>query len=182
MVTYVVFLTKYQYNGDFWGMISEEIGIDKPNGSDQAQIGKKILLTFDLAGMDYSPVKFSTRIYVDAVLYEIGEPPESNLGDLFYLFKYGFMSNVEPQVLIDEITTRAYGVHKPLLHFLEDTPESTALNFIVDMQDTYLSATQADDMSGKYASAYSDWYELDKEKTTYRSKKDEDQVVISDTL
>ncbi len=41
MVTYVVFLTKYQYNGDFWGMISEEIGIDKPNGSDQAMIGKK---------------------------------------------------------------------------------------------------------------------------------------------
>ncbi|SFP59342.1 hypothetical protein SAMN04487928_10484 [Butyrivibrio proteoclasticus] len=178
MVTYVVFLTKYQYNGDFWGMISEEIGIDKPSGTDQAQIGKKILLTFDLAGLNYSPVKFSTRIYVDAVLYEVGEPPESNLGDLFYLFKYGFMSNVEPQVLIDEITTRAYGVHKPLLHFLEDTPEATSLNFIVDMQDTYLSATQADDMSGKYASAYSDWHELDKEKTTYRSKKDDDQVEV----
>ena len=50
MVTYVVFLARYKYNGDFWGMISEEIGIDKPNAPDQTQIGKMILKVFDSCG------------------------------------------------------------------------------------------------------------------------------------
>ena len=46
MVSYVVFLVKYKYKSDFWGMISEEIGIDKPNAPDQTQIGKMILKVF----------------------------------------------------------------------------------------------------------------------------------------
>ena len=50
MVTYVVFLARYKYNGDFLGMISEEIGIDKPNAPDQTQIGKMILKVFDSCG------------------------------------------------------------------------------------------------------------------------------------
>ncbi|GEM_PF-2085224 len=178
MVTYVVFLARYKYNGDFWGMISEEIGIDKPNASDQTQIGKRILKVFDSCGLDYSIAMESNRKYVDSVLYEIGIPPESNFGDLFYIFKYGFMSNVEPQILIDEITTRAYGVHKPLLHFLKESPEERAINFVLDIQDTYLSATQNDDFSNKYSDAYYEWAEQDKVKSTYKGKDSEEHVEV----
>ena len=65
-------------------MISEEIGIDKPNAPDQTQIGKMILKIFDLCELDYSVTKESNRKYVDSILYEVGIPPESNFGDLFY--------------------------------------------------------------------------------------------------
>ena len=93
MASYVVFLTKYKYNGDFWGMIAEEIGIDKPNPAEQTQIGKLILKTFDACGLDYSVAAESGRKYVDSVIYEVGIPPYSNFGDLFYIFKYGTISN-----------------------------------------------------------------------------------------
>ena len=178
MVTYVVFLARYKYKGDFWGMISEEIHTDKPNALDQTLIGKAILQVFDSCGLDYSAAMESNRKYVDSVLYEIGIPPESNFGDLFYIFKYGFMSNVEPQILIDEITTRAYGVHKPLLHFLEDSPEERAINFVLDIQDAYLAATQTDDFSNKYSGAYSEWAEQDKVKSTYKGKDSEEHVEV----
>lgn len=120
MVSYVVFLTRYKYKSDFWGMISEEIGIDKPSTPDQTQIGKMILKAFDICKLNYSVARESNRKYVDSILYEVGIPPESNFGDLFYIFKYGLMSNVDPQILIDEIKSKAYGVHKPLLHFFAD--------------------------------------------------------------
>ena len=178
MVSYVVFLTKYKYNGDFWGMISEEIGISKPNAPDQTQIGKMILRVFDACKLDYSAAKDSNRKYVDSVLYEIGVPPESNYGDLFYIFKYGLMSNVEPQILIDEITTRAYGVHKPLLHFLMDAPEERAISFVLDIQDTYIAATQTDDYTNKYSDAFSEWSEQDKVKSTYKGKDSEEHVEV----
>ena len=178
LVSYAVFYSKYNYNGDFWGMLSEGLGIDKLSQFEQIQIRKQILSVFDKCKLDYSAALDSSRKYVNSVLYELGEPPVSNFGDVFYLFKYGMMANVDPQVLIDEITSRAFNVHKPLLHFLEKAPEGRTITFVLDIQDTYLLATQADDMSGKYASAYSDWYELDKEKTTYRSKKDDEQVEV----
>ncbi len=178
MVSYVVFLTKYKYKGDFWGMISEEIGIDKPSAPDQTQIGKMILKVFDLCKLDYSAAKESNRKYVDSILYEVGIPPESNFGDLFYIFKYGLMSNVDPQILIDEITSKAYGVHKPLLHFFADAPEERAINFVLDVQDTYLAATQTGDFSNKYSGAFSEWLEQDKVKSTYHGKNAEEHVEV----
>lgn len=178
MATYVVFLAKYRYNGDFWGMIAEEIGIDKPNAADQTQIGKMILKTFDACGLDYSVAAESGRKYVDSVLYEVGIPPYSNFGDLFYIFKYGQMSNTEPQILIDEITSREYGVHKPLLHFLDSASEDRAINFVLDIQDTYIAATQTDDFSNKYSDAFSEWAEQDKLKTTYHKKDSDEQVEV----
>ena len=178
MVSYVVFLTKYKYKGDFWGMISEEIGIDKPNAPDQTQIGKMILKIFDLCELDYSIAKESNRKYVDSILYEVGIPPESNFGDLFYIFKYGLMSNVDPQILIDEIISKEYGVHKPLLHFLADAPEERAINFVLDLQDTYLAATQTGDFSNKYSEAFSEWLEQDKVKSAYRGKNAEEHVEV----
>lgn len=178
MVSYVVFLTRYKYKGDFWGMISEEIGIDKPNAPDQTQIGKMILKIFDLCELDYSVTKESNRKYVDSILYEVGIPPESNFGDLFYIFKYGLMSNVDPQFLIDEITSKEYGVHKPLLHFFADAPEERAINFVLDVQDTYLAATQTGDFSSKYSETLSEWLEQDKVKSAYHGKSAEEHVEV----
>lgn len=177
-VTYIVFLCKFQYNGDFWGMISDEVGIEKIVGAEQSRIGRMILSTFKKNGFDYSGVHDNARIYVDTVLYEIGEPPESNLRDLFFIFKYGSMGNADPQLLIDQITSESYGVHKPLLHFFKDSPEDVSTNFVLDIQDAYLSALQTDDLSGKYARAYSEWVELDKEKAQNRNAKDDEKVEV----
>ena len=178
MVSYVVFLVKYKYKGDFWGMISEEIGIAKPNALDQTEIGKLILKVFDSCGFDYSVTKDSNRKYVDSILYEVGMPPESNFGDLFYIFKYGLMSNVDPQILIDEIISKTYGVHKPLLHFFDKAPEERAISFVLDIQDTYIAATQMGDFSTKYSDAYLEWLELDKAKSAFRGKNLEDHVEV----
>lgn len=178
MVSYVVFLARYKYKGDFWGMISEEIGIDKPNAPDQTQIGKMILKVFDSCGLDYSVAKESNRKYVDSILYEVGIPPESNFGDLFYIFKYGLMSNVDPQILIDEIISKAYGVHKPLLHFFVDAPRERAINFVLDIQDTYLAATQMGNFLSKYSDAFSEWLEQDKVKSTFYEKNQEEHVEV----
>lgn len=178
MVSYVVFLVKYKYKSDFWGMISEEIGIAKPNALDQTEIGKLILKVFDSCGFDYSVTKDSNRKYVDSILYEVGMPPESNFGDLFYIFKYGLMSNVDPQILINEIISKTYGVHKPLLHFFDKVPEERVINFVLDIQDTYIAATQMGDFSNKYSDAYLEWLELDKAKSASRGKNSEDLVEV----
>lgn len=178
MVSYVVFLTKYKYRDDFWGMISAEIDIDKPNPVEQIQIGKMILKVFDSYGLDYSAAKESSRKYVDPILYEVGIPPESNFGDLFYIFKYGLMSNVEPQILIDEITSKSYGIHKPLLHFFSNMPEDHVINFVLDIQDAYLAAAQTGDFSNKYSGAVSEWLEQDKVKPNYRVKKQDEHVEV----
>lgn len=178
MTSYVVFLTKYRYMGDFWGMISEEIGIDKPCGPDQTWIGKKILRVFDICGLDYGAVKTSSRKYVDSILYEVGIPPESNFGDLFYIFKYGLMGNVEPQILMDEIASKSYGIHKPLLHFFSDMPEDQVINFVLDIQDAYLAAVQTGDFSNKYSDAVSEWLEQDKAKPRYRERKQDEHVEV----
>lgn len=178
MVSYVVFLTRYKYKSDFWGMISEEIGIDKPSTPDQTQIGKMILKAFDICKLNYSVARESNRKYVDSILYEVGIPPESNFGDLFYIFKYGLMSNVDPQILIDEIKSKAYGVHKPLLHFFADVPEERAINFVLDIQETYLAATQTGDFSNKYSEAFFEWLEQDKVKSTYHGKNAEEHVEV----
>lgn len=178
MVSYVVFLTMYKYNGDFWGMISDEIGIDKPNASEQTQIGKMILRVFDLCKLDYSVAKESSRKYVDSILYEVGIPPESNFGDLFYIFKYGMMSNVEPQILVDEIVSKEYGIHKPLIHFFTDVSEERAINFVLDVQDTYLAATQTGDFSNKYSGACSEWLEQDKIKSNYNVRNSDEYLEV----
>ncbi len=80
------------------------------------------------------------------------------------------MSNVDPQFLIDEIKSKEYSVHRPLLHFFADAPEERAINFVLDVQDTYLAATQMENFSGKYSEAFSEWLEQDKVKSAYHGK------------
>ena len=85
MVSYVVFLTKYKYNGDFWGMISKEIGIDKPNATEQIKIGKMILKVFDSCRLDYSVAKESNLDY-SRRSHESGWKPHSYCISTKYCF------------------------------------------------------------------------------------------------
>ena len=119
-----------------------------------------------------------TALIFIGILYEIGEPPESNLGDLFYIFKYAGMGNVDPNIMIDELTsTKSYTVHKPLLHFLQNASDK-AVDFIFDIQDTYLSATQTGECSGQYSRAYLEWHDDEKCTRKYQEKKDSEHVEV----
>ena len=177
-VSYAVFLTKYKYSGNFWNMIADTVGGIEISSADQALIGKQITNTFSKYHFDCSAIGDSRRIYLDSILYEIGEPPESNLGDLFYIFKYAGMGNVDPNIMIDELTsTKSYTVHKPLLHFLQNASDK-AVDFIFDIQDTYLSATQNGECSGQYSRAYLEWHDDEKCTRKYQEKKNSEHVEV----
>lgn len=155
LTSYAVFVAKYFYNGDFWGMLGEKLGCSKPGPADQKYIGNLLLRMFKLIGLKH---EVGERKYVDTVLYEIGEPPESNIGDLFSIFKYSGAGSTDPSYLIEELkSTKSYQVHKPLLRFINTQPEDQVTEFILEAQDTYTSATVNGNNVGKYARAYDEW-------------------------
>lgn len=87
LTTFLIFLVRYEYNVNFWGLIGQELNIPI-NNSAETEMGQCARNMFRKYGFDFSDVKDERRVNLEPILYEAGRPPESSLDDLFYILKY----------------------------------------------------------------------------------------------
>lgn len=172
--TLLVFLMRYKYNYNFWGLLKEELSINF-DGAKESAIGKSIRKTFDRYGFDYSDVKDEKYVNIAPILYEAGLPPESSLDDLFYVLKYDSHTIFDPVLIIDDlIDMRSYKIRKPLLRFLKRFKDKRAIDFLLDIQDAILSVDQHMTGSSCYIANYEKWKEQEKDRTAIATRKKQD--------
>jgi len=85
--TLLVFLARYKYDTNYWGLLSKELSITI-NGPIESELGAIAKKAFRENGFDFSDVQNERRINLEPIFYEAGLPPESSLDDLFYILKY----------------------------------------------------------------------------------------------
>lgn len=174
LTTLLVFLMRYKYDYNFWGLLKNELSIQFDNVK-ESQIGKCARKTFDNHGFDYSEVSDERRIYVGPILYEAGLPPESSLDDLFYVLKYDSHTIFDPQIIIDDlIDMRSYKIRKPLLNFLKRFKDKRSIDFLLDVQDAILSVDQNMVGSSCYIANYEKWKEQERDRATIATRKKQD--------
>lgn len=171
LTTFLIFLVRYKYNFNFWGLVGNELNISITN-SIEAEIGTCARRTFRKYGFDFSDVEDERRVYLEPILYEAGRPPESSLDDLFYILKYDAYSVFDPQLVIEDIIAmRSYQIRKPMLRFFKRFRDDRAVEFVLDVHDAMLAVDQ--NMSGEshYIENYSDWIEKEKTKEVIVNRK-----------
>ena len=174
LTTFMVFLVRYKFQNNFWGLFSQELGIQL-NGILESEIGSCARYTFEKYGFDFSDVKGERRVNLEPILYEAGRPPESCLDDLFYVLKYDTYSVFDPHLIIDDlIDSRSYQIRKPMLRFLERFKDERAVEFVLEVHDTINIVDKGMDGFSRYADTYIEWKEKEhsKERTSNRKKKE----------
>ena len=163
MTTFMVFLVRYEFNVNFWGLMSQELGI-RITSPLESEIGQCARMTFDKYGFDYSDVKKERRVNLEPILYEAGRPPESSLDDLFYVLTYDAYSVFDPQLVIEDLVEmRSYHIRKPMLRFLKRFRDDRAMEFVLEVHDAMLAVDQNRTGESHYIGNYAEW--KDKEKT-----------------
>lgn len=171
ITTLLVFYARYEYNTNFWDSFSKELGI-KMSQPYQSYLGACARKMFDQYGFDYSEAKEESRINIAPIIYEACLPPESCLGDLFYVLSYDSYGMFDPQLVIEElIEMRSYTIRKPLLRFLRRFKDGRALDFLIDIRDAIVSAEQNTMQVSRYSNNYSEWKQNEKSKATIENRK-----------
>lgn len=157
ITTFMVFLMRYKYDTNFWGLVREELNIPIC-GPIESEIGSCVRSTFTKNKFDYSDVKDERRINMEPILYEAGLPPESCLDDLFYVLKYDSHSIFDPRLIIEDlIDMRSYHIRKPMLRFLKRFQNDRALEFVLEVRDAMLCVDQRRSGNSRYIGKYTDW-------------------------
>lgn len=163
LTTFMVFLARYEYNVNFWGLMSQELGV-QISGPQESEIGQCARVAFNKYGFDYSDVKKERRVNLEPILYEAGRPPESSLDDLFYVLKNDVYPVFDPQLIIEDlIEMRSYQIRKPMLRFLKRFRDERAVEFVLEVHDAILAVDQNRTGESHYIGNYTEW--KDKEKT-----------------
>lgn len=171
VTTFLVFVSRYKYNTNFWGAATELLQIDNTQQIEKL-LGSCALEMFELFGFDYSDALRSNRKYVDSILFEAGLPPESNLLDLFYIIKYDNQNIFDPLGVIDDlISSRSYAIRKPLLNFLKKYKSDRAIDLLIDVYDAINCVDSNMSGDSPYIENYREWKES--EKSTERKNKKE---------
>lgn len=168
--TLLVFLTRYKFDSNFWGLLSEELSapISLPL---ESKIGDIARSTFIKYGFDFSDVKHERRVYLEPILYEAGRPPESCLDDLFYVLNYDSHSLFDPQLIIEDLTEmRSYQIRKPMLNFFRRFKDR-ALDFVIEVREAMLCVDQSMPSDSIYVSNYTDWKEREHTREAIQSRK-----------
>lgn len=175
LTTFCVFLIRYKYNINFWGLLSDELNIEI-NAEWQGIIGSNIRSTFKKYKFDYSEVKNDPKVNIAPIIYEACLPPDSSLDDLFYILNYDSYSVFDPEVLIDEmIDMRSYLIRKPLLQFLKRFKNDKAIDFLLEVHDTILAVNHNTLIDSRYRNRYVEWTEKEKERNTINKRKEIDR-------
>ena len=174
MTTFMVFLVRYEFNVNFWGLMSQELGI-QITGPLESEIGQCARSTFNKYGFDYSDVKNERRVNLEPILYEAGRPPESSLDDLFYVLTYDAYSVFDPQLIIEDlIEMRSYHIRKPMLRFLKRFRDERAVEFVLEVHDAMLAVNQNRTGETHYIGNYEEWKGKEKTKEGAASRKKQD--------
>ena len=170
----MVFLARYKYNNNFWGLLSKELSVPI-NGPIESQIGSIVKKTFNKYGFDYSDVKNERRVNLEPIFYEAGLPPESSIDDLFYILNYDSYSVFDPQLIIEDlIEMRSYQIRKPMQKFLKRFQGDRAVEFLMEIHEAMLCVDQNMSSDSHYVDNYSEWKtrEKSKEKIAARKKQE----------
>jgi len=172
IVTFMIFMARYRYDTNFWGLMSDELHTSPFDGSIQSEIGVCTQKAFKKNKFDYSDVKDERWKNIAPILYEAGLPPESGLDDLFYVLNYDFYSVFDPQLIIDDlIEMRSYQIRKPMLRFLKRFKGDRAVEFVLDVHDAMISVDQGMAGESHYIERYSQWKEREHRKETVNHHK-----------
>lgn len=171
MTTFMVFLVRYEFDVNFWGLMSQELGI-QITAPQVSEIGQCARSTFDKYGFDYSDVKNERRVYLEPILYEAGRPPESSLDDLFYVLTYDAYSVFDPQLIIEDLVEmRSYHIRKPMLRFLKRFRGERAIEFVLEVHDAMLAVDQNRAGESHYIGNYTEWKNKEKTKESAAIRK-----------
>lgn len=164
VTTFAVFLIRYEFNYNFWSLLAEKLSVLNTIQF-ESTVGSCILNTFTRFGFDYSEAS-GGRKYLDPIIYEAGLPPESNLGDLFYVLKYDSHSVFDPiGVIEDLIESRSYAIRKPMLRFLKHFREDRAIDFVIEANDAIRCLDYNMSGESKYTDSYRAWKSCEQNKT-----------------
>lgn len=171
MTTFMVFLVRYEFNVNFWGLMGQSLGI-QISGPVESEIGHCARSTFNRYGFDFSDVKDERRVNLEPILYEAGRPPESSLDDLFYVLKYDAYSVFDPQLIIEDLVEmRSYHIRKPMLRFLKRFRDERAVEFILEVHDAMLAVDQNRAGDSHYIGNYTEWKDQEKTKEGAATRK-----------
>ena len=171
ITTYMVFLIRYKYDVNFWGLLAENLGTSIPQPS-QAALGQCTKKMFKKYNMDYSDTKYEPRVHLAPIMYEAGLPPESCIDDLFYLFSYDVHRVFDPELVVDElIDMRSFAIRKPLLRFLERFRKDKAVEFILSVRDAMTSLGADSGSSSRYHENYINWKKTAQNKNVIINRK-----------
>ncbi len=173
VTTYMVFFVRYKYDSNFWGAISNDLGIDISNDQNMhSTLGSCAKKMFARHRMDYSDVKEDVHKNIAPIIYEACLPPESNLDDLFYVMSYDANKVFDPQIIIEDLLyRRSYVIRKPLYRFLTRFRDDRAIEFILEVRDAMISANQRGSKASRYLGNYTEWKEQEKTKTAISIRK-----------
>ena len=173
ITTFLVFMMRYKYDVNFWGLMAEELNIGL-NSVLETEIGKCIRKTFKKYGFDYSDIKDERRVNMAPIFFEAGIPPESSLENLFYVLSYDIYSFFDPRLIIEDlIDMRSCKIRKPLLNFLQRYRNDRAVEFILEVHDAMLAVEQGRYGESRYIGIYSDW--KNRERSNARGNVDKKQ-------
>lgn len=171
MTSFLVFLARYKFNTNFWGLLSEELS-SPITGSNEAELGAIVRQTFKKYGFDFSDVKHERRVNLEPIFYEAGLPPESSLDDLFYILNYDSHTVFDPQLIIEDLVEmRSYQIRKPMLKFLKRFKGDRAVEFVMDVHEAMLCVDQSMASDSHYVGNYSEWKSRERTKETISSRK-----------
>ena len=171
ITTYLVFLARYEYDRNFWGLVQE--GLDVPmDPSKQADIGRIALETFARKGFRFDEIENATRKYVEPILFEAGLPPESCWNDLFYVLDAESDNTFDPQLFIDDLVeSRSYQIRKPMKRFLERFNGDRAIDFLLGIHDAMQEVDQGLVSDSAYCKRYHIWKEQERDADRIRERK-----------
>ena len=173
VTTIAVFLIRYEFNYNFWTLLAERFTVENTPVF-ESTLGKCILNTFSRFGFDYSEAQ-GGRKYLDPIIFEAGLPPESNLGDLFYVIKYDTHYAFDPiGVIEDLIESRSYAIRKPMLRFLKRFRDDRAIDFIIETHDAIRCVDYNMSGESKYTKIYEEWKKSEKNKTGVAAHRKQD--------
>lgn len=172
MVTVAVFIARYEYNGDFWGPFTAAFNEDIP-ANEQSVLGKKILAIMRCMGFDVDSKTYS-RKYVDAIIHQACLPPQSNFAGFFYALSTNSNHIFDPEELLDELQSeRAYLLHEPAKHFLEEFQDTRAIDFLVELHENAVAVDSGVETNEPTANLYREWKAREKAQNRGRSKDDQ---------
>lgn len=172
ITTFLIFMVRYRYDTNFWGLMCEELGISGIDGVIEGAIGSCTRKAFTKYGFDYSDVKDERRKNLEPILFEAGLPPESSLDDLFYILNYDLHSIFDPQLIIDDLLEmRSYQIRKPMLRFLQRFNGDRAIEFVLEVHDAMISVNQNRPGESHYIGKFINWKEKERTKEAANTRK-----------
>lgn len=171
VTTLMVFLARYKFNTNYWGLLGKELSITI-NGPIETELGHIVRSTFKKYGFDFSDVQNERRINLEPIFYEAGLPPESSLDDLFYILNYDSHTVFDPQLIIEDLVEmRSYQIRKPMLKFLKRFKGDRAVEFVMEVHEAMLCVDQSMASDSHYVGNYSEWKTRERSKETISSRK-----------